>query len=118
MQGSTEKLLEQLGHDVQPARSAKEALHLLHTNRIDLLVLDSGDEAQSAELISEIFDTFSPEDQPRQMAVFSRSPSAALQSLRQRTSPLRVHIFFEPLHVHGLLNVIKSLDNAQAGSAA
>jgi hypothetical protein len=46
---------------------------------------------------------------PAQVAVYSDSIDGPLREWR-RKAPTHVHVFLKPLHVHGLLNVLRQME--------
>jgi hypothetical protein len=46
---------------------------------------------------------------PRELAIFSDVADDTLRGLRARIKPSKVHIFLKPLHMHGLLSVLRQL---------
>lgn len=111
---STSKLLTDLGHRVDPAANASEAMHLLRSGKTDLLVVDlpAGDETDVLEQLALL-----PVDHhPGEVAVFSDAASDAVAAVRTRRTR-KVHVFFKPLHMHGLLNVLRGLEHRHAQPA-
>jgi hypothetical protein len=101
------RLLSQLGHAVA-AMSLDEAFEMLGQDSADLLILDvSGghDREQFVDRLSDLPLTH----QPRQVAVFTDQMDDYLRSLRRKGSK-RLHVFLKPLHMHGLLGVLRHLE--------
>jgi CheY-like chemotaxis protein len=111
----TRRLLGQLGHDVTRADSADHAMELINSDHTDLLVVDVSNE-DNREMVESLMEL--PESKrPDQMAVFSDSYDVQLREWR-RSSPSKVHVFLKPLHMHGLLAVLRQIEKRQAGGDA
>lgn len=105
----TYKLLTDLGHEVVPATSPDDAVNLLSAGIVDLLVVDLPG-ADDKRRLFERLDALPAQAKPRRVAVFSEEvDDYARTAHRAQTSP-RVHVFLKPLHVHGLLNVLRSIE--------
>ncbi|MGD0389770.1 MAG: hypothetical protein ABSC42_12540 [Tepidisphaeraceae bacterium] len=112
----TRRLLGQLGHDVARAHSPDHALELITSEHTDLLVVDISNSANR-----ELFDALSEmpaSKRPNQVAVFSDSIDVQLREWRRKVAPCHVHVFLKPLHMHGLLNVLRQMERRQAGADA
>lgn len=104
----TRRLLGELGHDVARAISPDHALQLMNSDHTDLLVVDitSGKNRDLIDVLCEM-----PADKrPDQVAVFSDSIDSQLRELRRGVGASHVHIFLKPLHMHGLLNVLRQME--------
>jgi len=112
---TTERLLRDMGHDVCSTTSSDQALRWLRDQPSDLLVVD-GDPSDYPGT-TDLLDALSPQDVPRQIAIFSSRLDDATRHLRHRISPDRVHVFLKPLHLHGLLGVLKHLEEPQKTGA-
>jgi len=80
------------------------------------LVVDISDSANR-----ELFDALSEmpaSKRPNQVAVFSDSIDVQLREWRRKVAPCHVHVFLKPLHMHGLLNVLRQMERRQAGADA
>jgi hypothetical protein len=104
----TGQLLNDLGHEVAPARSADHALDLLQEDQTDLLIVDVSNSPHNREFVGHLMD-LPVESRPRQLAIFSETTDESLRSLRAQFKPCKVHIFLKPLHIHGLLSVLRKL---------
>jgi DNA-binding NtrC family response regulator len=105
----TRRLLGELGHDVTRANTPDHAMELLNSDHTDLLVIDVTNDNANRELISALLDM--PEaKRPDEVAIFTDQIDAPLQNLRRAISPAHVHVFLKPLHMHGLLNVLRRMD--------
>jgi DNA-binding NtrC family response regulator len=105
----TRRLLDELGHDVTRAASPDHAMQLLRSDRTDLLVVDISNGNSNRTL----FDSLSelPESKrPGEVAVFSDAQDGQLREFRRKIAPSHVHVFFKPLHMHGLLNVLRQME--------
>jgi CheY-like chemotaxis protein len=108
----TGQLLNDLGHDVAGAESPEHALELLEEEQADLFVVDVSNSGRNRALLERLVDL--PADiRPRELAIFSDSSDEMLRGLRSRLKPSRVHIFLKPLHMHGLLNILRKLEDQQ-----
>ena len=104
----TRRLLGQLGHDVTRADSPDHAMELINSDHTDLLVVDVTNSANR-----DLFNSLSelPESKrPDEVAVFSDSIDLQLREWRRKISPTHVHVFLKPLHMHGLLTVLRQME--------
>jgi CheY-like chemotaxis protein len=107
----TRRLLRELGHDVKRAASPVHAMELINSEHTDLLVVDISNNA-NREMVESLMDL--PESKrPGQMAVFSDSFDVQLREWR-RSAPSQVHVFLKPLHMHGLLSVLRQIEKTHA----
>ncbi|MGD0540853.1 MAG: hypothetical protein ABSB33_04970 [Tepidisphaeraceae bacterium] len=107
----TRRLLGELGHEVARAASPEHAMELINSDHTDLLVVDI---AQSAN--RELFESLCelPESKrPDQVAVFTDSIDSQFREWRRRVAPSQVHVFLKPLHMHGLLGVLRQMERRQ-----
>jgi DNA-binding NtrC family response regulator len=111
----TGRLLADLGHFPAPAASPDDALKLLRQEPTDLLIVDITNSRENATLLQKIAD-MPLADRPRQISVFSDVMSDQLRKLRQKFDPDQLHILLKPLHVHGLLQLLRNLDAEVAGT--
>lgn len=104
----TRRLLGELGHEVSRAKSADHAMELLNSDHTDLLVVDitGGANRDLFESLCEL----SEGKRPDQVAVFTDSIDSQLRDWRRRVSPSHVHVFLKPLHMHGLLGVLRQME--------
>jgi len=110
----TSRLLGELGHDVSCANSPEQAMEFINSEHTDLLVVDitSHSNREMFESLMEL-----PESKrPAQVAVFSESIDGPLREWR-RKAPSHVHVFLKPLHVHGLLSVLRQMEREQRAVA-
>jgi hypothetical protein len=105
----TRRLLNELGHDVSRASSPEHAIELLSADLTDLLVVDMGNGNVNRRLMSQLAD-LPAERRPRQLAVYSDRMDAELAAWRRQISPSEVHVFVKPLHMHGLLSVLRQME--------
>jgi CheY-like chemotaxis protein len=110
----TRRLLNELGHDVTRAESPEHALQLLSSDYTDLLVIDVTNNNENCDLVASLID-LPEEKRPDQVAIFSDSIDAQLRDLHRKISPSHVHVFLKPLHMHGLLNVLRTMERNQSG---
>ena|SRR5690242_14999338 len=107
------RLLSQLGHEVTPSTSASDAIQLLQTDPTDLVVIDA-EKIEEAQPLVDRISTLDQSQRPKVVAVLTDRGEDLLGSLRRRTgegSP-RVRVFLKPLHLHGLLDVVKRLERS------
>jgi hypothetical protein len=90
-------------------------MELICADHTDLLVVDITNNANR-----DLFDALMelPESKrPEQVAVFSESIDGQLREWR-KLSPSRVHVFLKPLHMHGLLNVLRQMERQHSRADA
>jgi two-component SAPR family response regulator len=103
------QLLIDAGHDVSSAQSADQAMDMLQHDDADLLVVDVTNSPKNHDFVSQL-SSLNSDYLPREVAIFSDSMDEVLRGLRERLSPSKVHIFLKPLHMHGLLSVLRHLE--------
>lgn len=108
----TRRLLGELGHDVARAASPDHALQLINSDHTDLLVVDVTNSA-NREVIEWLCD-LPPSKRPDQVAIFSDSIDNQLRQWREKVAPSHVHVFLKPLHMHGLLSVLRQMERHPA----
>jgi CheY-like chemotaxis protein len=112
----TRRLLGELGHDVTRAASPDHALKLMTSDHTDLLVVDISN-SNNRELLDSLEDL--PESKrPDQVAVFSDTGDVSLRELQEKAAPSHVHVFLKPLHMHGLLGVLRQLERRKTAPDA
>lgn len=109
---SAYRLLNEMGHEVSTAASADEALELLRNDHADLVIVDSDDTGRR-DLVARLTDLPS-DQQPRQVAIFSETLDDALNSLANKLQRSRVHVLLKPLHMHGLLGMLRNIEARSA----
>lgn len=112
----TLRLLRELGHEVSSAFSTEQAIHLLQSAGADLMVVDlpsSGRTRQFLDALSNV----APEQRPRHIAVFSDALDEYVRHFSRIPGDSRVHVFLKPLHVHGLLSVLRTAEGRLSQSA-
>jgi DNA-binding NtrC family response regulator len=103
------RLLGNMGHDVSRAASPDHAMELLSSDHTDLLVVDITNNNQNRALMDSISSL--PESRrPDQVAIFSDEMDPKLNELRRAYNREHFHVFLKPLHMHGLLNVIRHME--------
>lgn len=102
------RLLNELGHDVSTADSANQALELLGEGRADLVIVDS-DRSSQHDFVTGLA-SLPLDQQPRQVAIFSEVNDETIRGLAQQIQRSQVHVLLKPLHMHGLLSVLRHLD--------
>jgi CheY-like chemotaxis protein len=109
----TRRLLGGLGHDVSRATSPDHALELMSADHTDLLVVDITNNSRNRALIDAISEL--PETRrPDQVAIFADAIDNSLKEFRRDIAPSHVHVFLKPLHMHGLLNVLRHMERQQS----
>ena len=108
------RLLSQLGHEVTPSNSAVDALQLIQTDMTDLVVIDA-DKVEEAQPMVDRIGSLPPERRPKVIAVLSDRGDEHLSRLRRQPKEQdapRVRVFIKPLHLHGLLDIVKRLERS------
>jgi hypothetical protein len=107
------RLLSDLGHSVTPTHSTQDASRLLGDGDADLLIVyvHSAEEGRLVDWLSDI----PSESRPREVAIVSDQSENAASRLRSKFGPARVHVLLKPLHVHGLLNIVRQLESHSDG---
>ncbi|MGA3066911.1 MAG: hypothetical protein ABSF29_08705 [Tepidisphaeraceae bacterium] len=107
----TRRLLGELGHDVSRAATPDHALELIAADHTDLLVVDLTNNNANTPLIDALSEL--PEGKrPTQVAIFTDTIDLHLRDFRRSYVPSHVHIFLKPLHMHGLLGVLRTMDRS------
>jgi len=106
------KLLDELGHEVSAAVNAEEAWNLLQQEETDLLVVDVTDSSRNRDFLGRLME-LPLLQRPRELAIFSEVADDSLRTLRSRISPSKVHVFLKPLHMHGLMRIIRKLQGEE-----
>ena len=111
----THRLLADLGHEVTSTNTLEDALRIMREDPTDLLILEEPPKSEAGFREEELrqIRSLPLEQQPREVAIFSDRPGV-LDRVRQLGSP-RVHVLLKPLHMHGLLQVIRHL-HARVGN--
>jgi CheY-like chemotaxis protein len=102
------RLLNDLGHDVATTASAEQAVELLQHDRADLVVIDA-DRIGQSDFVTRL-SSLPADQQPRQVAIFSDALDDSLKSLTSKVQRSRVHVLLKPLHMHGLLGVLRNIE--------
>jgi DNA-binding NtrC family response regulator len=109
----TRRLLGGMGHDVSRATSPDHALELMSLDHTDLLVVDITNNNRNRDLIDAIAEL--PQGKrPDQVAIFADAIDNSLKEFRTDVAPTHVHVFLKPLHMHGLLNVLRHMERQQS----
>jgi hypothetical protein len=111
------RLVGEFGHDVARAQSPDHAIELLSADHTDLLVMDITNNSRNRQLLGALSD-MPLSKRPEQIAVFADSLDVQLRDLRHRLAPTHVHMFFEPLHMHGLLGVLRHMERQSSDADA
>jgi hypothetical protein len=111
------RLLDDIGLDVDQAQTPHDAMDMLQRDPTDLLVVDLSNSARNRQFVEDLAD-LPASARPRQLAIFSDYMDEDLRGLRGRMRPCKVHVFLKPLHMHGLLGVLRQLEcHGQAAGA-
>jgi DNA-binding NtrC family response regulator len=102
------RLLHNMGHDVATADTTRQAVEFLQTDRADLVVIDA-DRAGQRDFLS-ILGDLPADQQPTQVAIVSDSVDDGLSRLVQKLQRAHVHVLLRPLHMHGLLGVLRNIE--------
>ena len=102
------RLLNDLGHEVATTASPDQAVELLQSDRADLVIIDADRSGQS-DFVNRLSD-LPADQQPRQVAIFSDALDDTLKSLASKVQRSRVHVLLKPLHMHGLLGVLRNIE--------
>jgi CheY-like chemotaxis protein len=121
----THRLLQELGHDVKLSESIDDALRALRDTGAELLIVGdatpdvAGLAERSAALVNRIGDLPNG-SRPREIAIFVNATHDDVPQQPRTDYPgCRVHQFFKPLHMHGLLSVLREMArNPLAGRPA
>jgi hypothetical protein len=109
------RLLSQLGHEVTPSTSVVDAVQLIQTDPTDLVVIDA-DKIEEAQPLVDRISALDPQQRPKVIAVLSDRGEERLSRLRrpigEHDVTPRVRVFLKPLHLHGLLDVVKRLERS------
>ena len=114
----THRLLADLGHEITSTNTLEEALRLMREEDFtDLLILEEPPKAEASFREEELrqIRSLPTSQQPREVAIFSDRPKD-FRTTRQSGAP-RVHVLVKPLHMHGLLQVIRHLDSRVVSTA-
>lgn len=108
----TRRLLENLGHDVSRARTPQDAVQQVSDERTDLVIVDITNSQDNRQALTTLLDL--PLHQvPGQIVVYADALDGELRAMQRRSAPPHVHVFLKPLHVHGLLNMLRQLEREQ-----
>ena len=109
---SAGRLLVDLGHEVTPAPLADDAIRHLETERTDLVVIDADQLFDALDVLDRI-GRLDPDLHPRVVAVLTDRGDTALAGLTRKVLSSRLRVFLKPLHLHGLLNVVRKLERQE-----
>jgi hypothetical protein len=105
-------LLSGLGHQVTPSASSVDALRELQADGADLVVIDADKTDETAALMSRLAE-LDPAKRPRAIAVLA---DHAVEHSNVGSDPADelppVRVFIRPLHLHGLLGLVKRLERS------
>jgi DNA-binding NtrC family response regulator len=103
------QLLNEYGHEVVPAQSPRHALDLLREEHTDLLIVDLSESSRNGEFLARLAE-LPISARPLQLAVFTDGGDENLGSLRSQIKPCKLHVFLKPLHMHGLLGILRRME--------
>ncbi|HVT90265.1 MAG TPA: hypothetical protein VHD56_15545 [Tepidisphaeraceae bacterium] len=106
------RLLNELGHPVTSSGSADQAMLRLREGHADLVIIDA-DRTSQREFVQRLSD-LPADQQPRQVAIFSEAMDERLNDLVHGLQRSKVHVLLKPLHLHGLLNILRSIESKVA----
>jgi DNA-binding NtrC family response regulator len=102
------RLLNDLGHDISTTDSATQAVHLMQHDRTDLVLVDA-DASEQERFVQQLHDL--PANQkPRQVAIVTEAIDERLNGLIGRMNDSNVQVLLKPLHVHGLLKILRRIE--------
>jgi CheY-like chemotaxis protein len=101
-------LLNGLGHEVAATSSAGQAVEMLQSDRADLVIIDS-DRVSQTDFMAHL--TGLPADQqPERVAIFTDSMDESMEKLTQQLPDARVQVLLKPMHMHGLLRILRNIE--------
>ncbi len=109
----THRLLSELGHEVTTFTDLGDAIDMMEQSSVDLLILEE-DLATVPEgkdsyknFVLDRLGKLDIHHRPREVAIFSEHADEASSSTR---SGIKVHTLLKPLHMHGLLHMLRHLE--------
>jgi hypothetical protein len=87
-------------------------MELLQHDQVDLLVVDVSASARNRDFLNKLVE-LPDSSRPREVAIFNDMADDSLRGMRTRLRPSHVHIFLKPLHMHGLLSVLRCMDSEE-----
>jgi hypothetical protein len=105
----TNRLLMDLGHTVLSASTAEQAMRLLRDDPTDILIVDVTDSPENRRLIDQLGE-LPADSRPRELAIFTERSEDRFRRLKAVVAPAHVHVFLKPLHMHGLLSILRRLE--------
>lgn len=102
-----QQLLNDLGHDVAGSSSQQKTIDMLEHGCTDLLVVDA-DQLDQDNVVAAV-SQLPAERQPKDLAIFSDATTNAAKNLSGRLRS-RVHYLMKPLHMHGLLQMLRQIE--------
>jgi DNA-binding NtrC family response regulator len=103
------QLLNEYGHQVVPAQSPRHALELLGEEHTDLLIVDLSDSARNGDFLARLAE-LPITARPDQLAIFTDGGDENFGSLRSQIKPSKLQVFLKPLHMHGLLGILRRME--------
>jgi len=84
-------------------------MEMLATEAVDLLVVDITNGKENRLLVNRLAE-LPAESRPHELAIFSDHADDSLTGLRKKIAGTHVHVLLKPLHMHGLLKVLRQLE--------
>lgn len=106
------EMLSTQGCQIAWANSVSEAIEKAALQPTELLVLSIPDTAEQRQALSRLSTLPAPQ-RPREVAILSDEINDDTIQLRRSVAGSKVHLFVRPIHVHGLLSLIKRLERNQ-----
>lgn len=110
------RLLSELGHALTTTHCDEEAVAQLGHTAIDLVVVDGDAEGEHRDFIDRIANC-PPSGRRVHVAIFADRIDDYLSAVRRTVSPIRFHVLLKPLHMHGLLAVLRDMENGRSAAA-
>lgn len=113
---TTHKFLHELGLDVTVSDTTPAALLTSGQRHTDLLLLDLAGPAAQRQAIEDVI-AMPLAERPKHVAIMSEQINDELIALRREMNTTKLHLFVKPLHLHGLLGVVRKLEAHLARAA-
>jgi len=84
-------------------------MQMLLADPVDLLVIDITNAKDNQQLVHQLAD-LPMASRPHELAIFSDHADEFLTGLRKKVGGTHVHVLLKPLHVHGLLKILRQLE--------
>lgn len=102
------RLLNDLGHDITATDSPAQAVQMLQNDRADLVLIDA-DAPEQERFVQQLHDLPS-QQQPREVAIVTDAVDERLNGLVGKLNESNVQVLLKPLHVHGLLKILRRIE--------